>query len=75
MKTIDDIIEAKGSELYAMGCSQTYIGAYCDGIRFGANAVLEKVEEILNRKESKIGKLGRIALLDLLVYELKGKDV
>ena len=40
-KTIDDIIEAKDSELYAMGCGQTYVNAYCDGIRFGANDVLD----------------------------------
>lgn len=48
-KTIDDIIEAKDSELYAMGCGQTYVGAYSDGIRYGANAVLDKVIYLLNR--------------------------
>ena len=64
-----------------------YIGIKCDNaceynsVRLnqqdiyimGANAVLEKVEEILNKTESKIGKLGRIAELELLVYELKGE--
>ncbi len=48
-KTIEDIIEAKTSEMYAMGCGQTYIDAIGDGIRFGANAVLEKIEGHLNR--------------------------
>ena len=72
-KTIDDIIEAKGSELYAMGCGQTYIGAYCDGIRFGANAVLEEIGKALDVSLDELSVLDGYKAAREKIKELKGE--